>query len=132
CRRLRDSSAELKIYFFERPLRSGPISDPTFVAITTLSRLPLLFCHLPMIVSDSPPSFPGAQREYESAVSMRLKPASTKESSSRKEAGSSAVQPKTFPPNASGATVIPEFPSLRISAMELKLPSLSHECNQAS
>src|SRR5678816_3396977 len=44
---------------------------------------------------------------------MRLKPASTKASSSANEAGSSTVQPKTLPPNAIGAVSRAERPSLR-------------------
>ena len=39
------------------------------VAITILARLPLSFNHLPIIVSDSPPVLPGAQREYVPLVS---------------------------------------------------------------
>ena len=49
-----------------------------------------------------------------SAVSMRLKPAATNVSSKRNEVASSAVQPKTFPPNASGATSSPEAPIVRV------------------
>src|SRR5271168_4503176 len=44
---------------------------------------------------------------------MKLSPASTKASSNRNEVGSSAVQPNTFPPRASGAISILDFPSLR-------------------
>src|SRR5882762_890450 len=86
---------------------------PTLVATTTLSRLPLFLSHLPMMVSDSPPLLPGAQREYVSAVSMKLKPSSTNRSSRRIEVDSSAVQPKTLPPNARDETSRPERPSLR-------------------
>ena len=43
----------------ERPLPPAPISMPTLVAMTTRSRLPRLFSQLPMIVSDSPPWWPG-------------------------------------------------------------------------
>src|SRR5512146_2474831 len=45
---------------------------------------------------------------------MRLKPASTNASSSANEVCSSAVQPNTLPPNASGATSSTERPSLRL------------------
>jgi hypothetical protein len=66
-----------------------------------------------MIVSDSPPWWPFTQREYESAVSIRLKPAPTNASSRANDVASSAVQPNTLPPNASGATSNPVMPSLR-------------------
>jgi hypothetical protein len=39
------------------------MSEPTLVAITTLSRLPLRLSQLPITVSDSPPLWPGTQRE---------------------------------------------------------------------
>ena len=91
------------------------MSEPILVAMTTSSCRPRCAIQRPMIVSDSPPVCPGTQREYESAVSIRLKPASTKASSSRNDVGSSTVQPKTLPPNASGATSKPVFPSLRFS-----------------
>ena len=45
---------------------------------------------------------------------MRLNPAATKASSNLKDVRSSTVQPKTFPPNASGATSNPELPKLRL------------------
>jgi hypothetical protein len=41
----------------------GPISEPTLVISTTRSRLRRAFIQRPMIVSDSPPVFPSAQRE---------------------------------------------------------------------
>jgi hypothetical protein len=47
----------------DRPFLSGAIAIPTLVASTTWSRFPLLESHLPMIDSDSPPTFPGAQLE---------------------------------------------------------------------
>ena len=50
----------------------GPI---TLVAMTTAARLPRADIHWPSTVSDSPPALPGAQREYTSAVSMKLPPA---------------------------------------------------------
>src|SRR6187401_1129972 len=66
-----------------------------------------------MIVSDSPPWWPVTQREYESAVSTRLNPASTNASSRRNDVGSSTVHPNTLPPNARGATSNPVLPSVR-------------------
>src|SRR6202140_5097836 len=89
------------------------MSMPTLVAIKTFFRLPVFFIQLPRMVSDSPPLFPGFQVEYMSAVSMKLKPAATKASSTINEAGSSMVQPKTFPPSAKGASSNPEFPNFR-------------------
>ena len=59
----------------DSPGRAG--SEPTLVAITTSSRLPRAAVHSPMIVSDSPPEFPGMRHMYESAVSMKLPPAAT-------------------------------------------------------
>jgi hypothetical protein len=50
------------------------MSEPTLVAITTRPRAPDLFSQFPMIVSDSPPLWPGTQTEYTSAVSMRFSP----------------------------------------------------------
>src|SRR5689334_23171556 len=75
----------------------------------------------PMIVSDSPPWCPVTHREYESAVSMRLKPAPTNASSKSNEVASSAVHPKTFPPKASGAISNPVFPSLRLFMVSTNL-----------
>ena len=84
---------------------------PTLVASTTLSRLPLRLSHLPMIVSDSPPTWPGTQTEYMSAVSMKFMPASTQASSKLNDVASSTVHPKTLPPKASGETCRPDRPS---------------------
>ena len=39
------------------------ISMPTLVAMTSLSRPPRAFSHLPMMVSDSPPLWPGTHLE---------------------------------------------------------------------
>src|SRR4051794_3359824 len=50
---------------------------------------------------------------------MRLNPASTKASSRRNAVASSAVQPNTLPPKASGPTAIPEPPSVRIFMFHL-------------
>ncbi len=44
-------------------LRPEPMSSPTLVAITALARLPLALTQLPMMVSNSPPLWPGTQRE---------------------------------------------------------------------
>ncbi len=87
--------------------------------MTTWSRLPLRLSHLPMMVSDSPPTWPGAQIEYTSAVSMKLQPASSQASSSEKLVASSTVQPNTLPPKASGETCSPELPSARRGTDEL-------------
>src|SRR5580704_9684544 len=46
---------------------------------------------------------------------MKLKPASTKASSTAKEAFSSALQPKTLPPSPSGATMRSDRPIDRFS-----------------
>jgi len=46
-----------------RPFLPGPISEPTLVTIVTALRLPRAFSHAPMIVSDSPPTLPGAHFE---------------------------------------------------------------------
>src|SRR5882724_1486967 len=48
-----------------------------------------------------------------SAVSIMLKPASTKASRMANDVGSSAVQPNTLPPRTSGAVSSPLLPSLR-------------------
>ena len=39
------------------------ISMPTLVAMTSLSRPPRAFSHLPTMVSDSPPLWPGTHLE---------------------------------------------------------------------
>src|SRR5690606_36223821 len=58
----------------------------------------------PIIVSDCPPAPPSTQYEYISAVSIKLKPSSTKASNSSNDFASSNVQPNTFPPKLNGAT----------------------------
>src|SRR5690606_31560347 len=98
-----------------RPFRASRL--PTLVMISTSSRRPRRASHLPITVSDSPPDRSGAHWEYESAVSMALKPRSTKRSSSLNEVASSAVQPKTLPPKTSGAISRPERPSVRFFMM---------------
>ncbi len=59
CSRRSESSTAATMLARESPGRCG--HEPTFVAITTESRLPRLAIHLPMIVSDSPPELPGAR-----------------------------------------------------------------------
>src|SRR6185436_872230 len=92
---------------------------PTFVARTTRLRLPLSRNHLPRIVSDSPPAWPGTQREYTSAVSTKFMPASTQASRRRNDIDSSTVQPKTLPPRQIGETSRPERPRERVSIARL-------------
>src|SRR5260370_3277389 len=57
---------------------------------------------------------------------MALKPAATNASSNLKEVGSSAVQPKTFPPKTRGEISSPELPSLRlfISILSMLAPPI--------
>src|SRR6185295_10239696 len=113
-RRLSDASTPAAMLFAERPLPSAPGAAPTLVMSTIRSRCAgERFSQLPMMVSDSPPWLPGTQREYTSAVSMALRPESTKRSSRRKAVGSSTVQPKTLPPRTSGAMRRPERPRVR-------------------
>jgi len=50
----RESSTDLSIHCGVRPLRPSPMSMPTLVNTSTLSRLPRAFIQLPMIVSDLP------------------------------------------------------------------------------
>ncbi len=89
------------------------MSLPTLVASTMSARRPLRLSHLPITVSDSPPAWPGAQREYTSAVSMKFMPASSQASSSENDVASSTVQPKTLPPKHSGETCRPLRPRER-------------------
>src|SRR6202012_1699821 len=87
----------------------------TLVAMMTESLFRLAAVHSPMIVSDSPPAFPGTQAEYESAVSMRLPPPATKASSTANDVCLSDVQPKVLPPSPSGNTSRSELPITVIS-----------------
>jgi hypothetical protein len=64
----------------------GPIGPHTFVAMITAGRLRRAAIQIPSAVSDSPPVLPGAHREYTSAVSMKLPPASTYASSTVSDA----------------------------------------------
>src|SRR5579872_399303 len=132
------------MYCLESPFSPGPISIPTLVATITLLRFPVRFSQLPMMVSDSPPLCPGTQREYISAVSMKLNPAATNASSIRNDVFSSAVQPNTLVPRQSGETLRFEAPSLRVfmdwlspfphrcppecSGRRIKILSDSNEC----
>src|SRR5512139_188424 len=116
CRRLSEPSTACWMFTGARPGCSTHL--PTLVAITTCSRLPLRLSHLPMMVSDSPPRLPGTHDEYMSAVSIRLKPASTKASSSSNECASSTLQPNTLPPKASGAMDNDDLPSGRLCTVE--------------
>src|SRR6202044_981810 len=87
---------------------------PTLVARTTFLRLPLRLNQLPSTVSDSPPLWPGTQREYTSAVSTKLNPAPTKASRIANDAASPTVHPNTLPPRQMGETSRPDPPSLRV------------------
>src|SRR3546814_7098896 len=71
---------------------------PTLVAMTTRSLTPRDLSQCPIIASDSPPTFPGTQFEYMSAVSIKLYPASKRASSRENDSVWFAVQPKTLPP----------------------------------
>src|SRR5512140_1859514 len=115
CSRRSESSAAWRLYACFNPVFPSPMSRPTLLASTTLLRRPPRFSHLPITVSDSPPLWPGTQREYTSAVSMKLKPASSHASSSENDVASSAVQPNTLPPKHSGETFRGERPSVLYS-----------------
>ena len=58
-RRRSESSTAASMFAADRPFL--PSSDPSLVAMTTSSRRFLEASHSPMIVSDSPPEFPGIQ-----------------------------------------------------------------------
>src|SRR5262249_7016624 len=58
---------------------------------------------------------PGTQREYTSAVSMKLPPASTYASSTASDAFWSVVQPNVLPPRHSADTRRPVLPNRRNS-----------------
>lgn len=76
----------------------------TFVATTRSDGRVRAASHSPMIVSDSPPLFPGTHAEYTSAVSIALPPPATKRSSTSNEVSRSAVHPNTLPPSTTGNT----------------------------
>src|SRR5262249_18532961 len=113
----------------ERPASFGPepIGPHTLVAMTIAGRLRRAAIQAPSTVADSPPLLPGAHREYTSAVSMKLPPASTYASSTASEAFWSVVHPNVLPPKQRAATFNPLRPSFRIS-MRGDLPSrvMSH------
>src|SRR5580704_230396 len=94
------------------PFLPSPISMPSLVATITLLRLSPFASHLPRMVSDSPPLWPGIQREYTSAVSIKFSPASSAASSCRKESASDNVHPKTLPPRQRIGTSKSDLPSL--------------------
>src|ERR1700722_10094403 len=96
------------------PFLPSPISRPSLVARITLPRLLPLASHLPRIVSDSPPVWPGSQREYTSAVSIKFSPASSAASNCRKESASGSVHPYTLPPRQSTGTSKSDLPSLTL------------------
>src|SRR3546814_15854657 len=77
---------------------------PTLVAMTTRSLTPRDLSQCPIIASDSPPTFPGTQFEYMSAVSIKLYPASKRASSTENDSVWFAGQPKTLPPKHRGGT----------------------------
>src|SRR6202012_155457 len=108
CSRESDPSAAVSTFERDMPRNCG--CRLTFVAMTTESRLPRARVHSPMIVSDSPPAFPGTQAEYESAGSMWLPPPATKASSTANDVSLSDVQPKVLPPSPSGNTSRSELP----------------------
>src|SRR4051812_22618232 len=85
---------------------SSPIVPWTFVASTMLSRRPL--SALPTISSDSP-------REYTSAVSMKLIPASSAAWMMRTDSSWSVLpqSPNIIAPRQSGLTLTPVLPKLR-------------------
>ena len=88
----------------------APMSQPTLVAITTLSRLPRLLQPLAddglgfaALVAGRPARIDvGGIDEVEAGVDEGVEQA--------KEVLSSAVQPKTLPPNTSGAILSPDLP----------------------
>src|SRR3954447_9429771 len=110
CSRRRLLSTSLTIQRRELPnsFGSSPIGPWTLVASTTLSRLP--FSALPTISSDSP-------REYTSAVSMKLIPASSAAWMIRMLSSWSGLPhaPNIIAPRQSGETLTPVRPSGRCS-----------------
>src|SRR4051794_2115478 len=108
CSRRRLFSTSLTIQRRELPnsLGSSPIGPCTLVASTTLSRRPL--SALPTISSDSP-------REYTSAVSMKLIPASSAAWMIRTDSSWSVLpqSPNIIAPRQSGLTLTPVAPRLR-------------------
>src|SRR6185437_14934495 len=124
-RRASDASTAARMRPGESPLPTPGISMPTLVAMTTRSRFPERLIQRPITDSDSPPELPVAHLEYTSAVSMRLKPWSTKASRRTNAVGSSTVHPKTLAPKASGATSMPERPRGRRAAFVARVSRAS-------
>src|SRR5690606_6560307 len=104
CNRRKDASTASKIYFSDSPFFPTPISPPTLVARIILSRFPDFLNQFPIIVSDSPPLFPGTQVEYLSAVSIKYHSLSTNASKISNDCFSSIVHLKTFAPKHIGFT----------------------------
>ena len=73
--RLSEASAAARMLLGDSPRNCGCLL--TLVAMMTESLFRRAAVHSPMIVSDSPPAFPGTHAEYESAVSMKLPPPAT-------------------------------------------------------
>src|ERR1700733_11820576 len=103
------------MYLAPSPFLPSPISRPSLVARITLLRLLPFASHLPRMVSDSPPVWPGIQREYTSAVSMKFSPASSAASNCRRDSASGRVHPYTLPPRQSTGTSKSDLPSLTSS-----------------
>ena len=62
--RFSEASTDFLMWARDRPWPSFGISMPHLVAISTLSRFSgSFFSQLPITISDSPPLWPGAQRE---------------------------------------------------------------------
>src|SRR3954447_26206878 len=105
-RRLFSTSRTIQRRELPNSFGSSPIGPCTFVASTTLSRLP--FRALPTISSDSP-------REYTSAVSMKLIPPSSAAWMIRIDSSWSLLpqSPNIIAPRHSGLTLTPVEPRLR-------------------
>ena len=85
----------------------GPLSSAgkkTLLAITKRCRFPRFLSQVPRILSDSPSL-------YVFEVSKKLPPASTKQSASACDVGSSALQPKVWQPSIITETLTPVRPT---------------------
>src|SRR3546814_5167683 len=102
---------------------------PTLVAMTTRSLTPRDLSQCPIIASDSPPTFPGTQFEYMSAVSIKLYSASKRSSSRENDSVWFAVQPKTLPPKHRGGTLRPERSEAHTSELQSLLRTSSAVCS---
>ncbi len=90
----------------------------TLVAIISSVRgMPRCFIHFPIIVSETPPGFSSTQREYMSAVSMKLTPALKEADSTSNESASLTDYPNCIVPKHSSETFKPVRPRLRYSMM---------------